>query len=177
MANGVKDAASAVVVVTDAERYPQTLAALRSLLTSSGRLSPGSAAALKIGESGVLGPAVLRARPALSRPRPSAAAQSTGSADEERPDVDTLLGELLDMVLVGADEGRSGRPEVHLQFKSDVFGGLHLRLVKQPQGLEAFFIVDDAATRRAVQHQIEDLVAHLRGRGFAVTEAHLDVAG
>ena len=79
------------------------------------------------------------------------------------------------MVLVGADDAKSGRPEVHLQFKSDVFGGLHLRLEKSDAGLHARFIVQDAATRRAVADHVDGLVAHLRGRGFAVVDARLEV--
>ena len=80
------------------------------------------------------------------------------------------------MVLVGADESGSGRPEVHLQFKSDVVGGLHLRLEKRDDGLHAQFIVKDAATRRAVADHVDALVAHLRGRGFSVVAARLEVA-
>jgi hypothetical protein len=87
-----------------------------------------------------------------------------------------MLGELVDMVLVGADEAKSGRPEVHLQFKSDVIGGLHLRLEKTDAGLYASFIVKDAATRRAVADHVDALVQHLRARGFAVLEARLEVA-
>ena len=86
-----------------------------------------------------------------------------------------MLGELVDMVLVGADEAKSGRPEVHLQFKSDVIGGLHLRLEKTDAGLHASFLVKDAATRRAVADHVDALVAHLRARGFAVVEARLEV--
>jgi hypothetical protein len=88
----------------------------------------------------------------------------------ERGERDTraLLGELTDMLLVGADDADSGLPEVHLQFKSDVVGGLHLRLVKKPEGLSAVFMVKDAATRREVAAHVDALVAHLRERGFSV---------
>ena len=79
------------------------------------------------------------------------------------------------MVLVGADDAGSGRPEVHLQFKSDVIGGLHLRLVRNDDSLQARFVVKDAATRRAVADHVDALVAHLRARGFAVSEATLEV--
>lgn len=79
------------------------------------------------------------------------------------------------MVLVGADEAKSGRPEVHLQFKSDVCGGLHLRLEKGDDGLLASFVVKDAATRREVADHVDGIVEHLRARGFAVTSARLEV--
>ena len=80
------------------------------------------------------------------------------------------------MVLVGADEATSGRPEVRLQFKSDTFGGLHLRLVKSDDGLHATFSVKDAATRRVVVDHVDALVEHLRGRGFAIVDARLEIA-
>lgn len=106
-------------------------------------------------------------------------ARDTGPDDEQTGERDTraLLGELTDMLLVGADDADSGLPEVHLQFKSDVVGGLHLRLVKKPEGLSAVFLVKDAATRREVAAHVDALVAHLRERGFSVLEARLEVSG
>ncbi len=117
-----------------------------------------------------LGPAVLRAPPAAVR-RPEAV---TVRVDDDPATAD-LLGELLDMVLVGADDADSGLPEVHLQFKASVFGGLHLQLVKRSAGLEATFIVADAAARRAVAEHVDALVARLRERGFSVLSHDLRV--
>ncbi|MDP2343234.1 MAG: hypothetical protein Q8O67_19910 [Deltaproteobacteria bacterium] len=120
-----------------------------------------------------LGPAVLRAPPSTVR-RPTATV-SAGGDDDDAPETADLLGELLDMVLVGADDADSGLPEVHLQFKADVFGGLHMRLVKRPEGLAATFIVKDAAARRAVADHVDALVVHLRERGFTLISHELRV--
>ncbi|HEY1100481.1 MAG TPA: hypothetical protein VGF99_16190, partial [Myxococcota bacterium] len=148
---------SAVLAQLLAEREASTTTASTTSSTTAFRIGPG----------------VLRAPP----PRRSSPAAPAAVDDDNdtRGDVDDILGELTDMLLVGADEGRSGRPEVHLQFKSDVFGGLHLRLVKQPEGFSAIFVVDDASTRRAVAPHVEALVQRLRDKGFSVVEARLDV--
>jgi hypothetical protein len=71
----------------------------------------------------------------------------------------------------------SGLPEVHLQFKAEVFGGLHLRLVKRSDGLVASFGVADAAARRAVAGHVDDLIGRLRARGFAVVAHSLEILG
>jgi len=150
------------------ERYPLNTATLSRLLAE--RSSPStSTAAFRIG------PGVLRAPPRAARPAVDVAVVENN--DDAAPDVDDMLGELTDMLLVGADEGKSGHPEVHLQFKSDVFGGLHLRLVKKPAGFSAVFVVDDAATRRAVADHVDALVQRLRDKGFTIAEARLDVSG
>ena len=157
------------------DRYPLNTATLALLLaersSSSSSTAPLSPTAFRIG------PGVLRAPPKSARPAAVAVAAKDDDHDDSAPDVDDMLGELTDMLLVGADEGKSGHPEVHLQFKSDVFGGLHLRLVKKPEGFSAVFLVDDAATRRAVADHVDALVQRLRDKGFSVIEARLDVAG
>jgi hypothetical protein len=153
-------------------RYPRCSAVLERLLSSSSERSSLPHAAFRVG------PGVLRPPPVVARHAPpsSSSSSSSASSTSEAPDTGEMLGELVDMVLVGADEAKSGRPEVHLQFKSDVIGGLHLRLEKTDAGLHASFLVKDAATRRAVATHVDALVAHLRARGFAVVEARLDVA-
>ena len=154
-------------------RYPRCSAALERLLSSSSSSSTSlPPAPFRVG------PGVLRPPPAVARQAPSSSSSSSPSSSSptEAPDTGAMLGELVDTVLVGADEAKSGRPEVHLQFKSDVIGGLHLRLEKTDAGLHASFLVKDAATRRAVADHVDALVAHLRGRGFAVVEARLEVA-
>lgn len=118
---------------------------------------------------------VLRAPTAVRRAPAKDERDGDDANDDGTPPTSDLLGELLDMVLVGADNADSGAPEVHLQFKAEVFGGLHLKLVKRPAGLEAFFGVADASARRAVAGHVDDLVKHLRQRGFAVVSWSLDV--
>lgn len=125
-----------------------------------------------------LGPPVLRAPPPTVR-APVVAGDDEEEAGEDgaAPSTGDLLGELTDMVLVGADDADSGLPEVHLQFKAEVFGGLHLRLVKRADGLVASFGVHDAAARRAVAGHVDDLIARLRERGFSVVGHSLDILG
>lgn len=156
------------------DRYPLCTAALARLVSGSGSVVPSSIAAFRVG------PGVLRAPAPVARRSGRAADgddDDTGPDDGDERDTRALLGELTDMLLVGADDADSGLPEVHLQFKSDVVGGLHLRLVKKPEGLCAVFMVKDAATRREVAAHVDALVAHLRERGFSVLEARLEVSG
>lgn len=149
------------------DRYPLAVAALRRLRA---HVAGGDAAALAAFR---LGPAVLRPPPATS----SLVRPPAGGVDDARAQSDDteLLGELVDMVLVGADDSTSRVPEVHLQFKADVFGGLLLRLQKQPDGLVANFVVSDAGARRAVAEHVEALLDRLRGRGFPVVRHSIDV--
>lgn len=149
------------------ERYPLAAEALRLLL---GR---GDTATSALPASFRLGPSVLRAPPAV---RSRAEAAEADEGDDDVDDAGDLLGELVDMVLVGADDSDSRVPEVHLQFKADVFGGLHLRLQKAPEGLVATFSVADAAARRAVVDHVDALLVRLRERGFAIVRHSVDVA-
>ena len=159
-----------------AARYPHCMATLAQLLSSKTATTATTATA-----TFRVGPGVLRAPAPLARRAPVAdghdpVADGRGDDDDGgRSAPGALLGELTDMMLVGADDADSGRPEIHLQFKSDVVGGLQLRLVKKPEGLSAVFIVKDAATRRAVVGHVDALVARLRERGFTVVEARLEV--
>jgi hypothetical protein len=164
--------------VSSDDRYPLCTAALARLMSGSGSVLPSSIAAFRVG------PGVLRAPAPVARRSGRAASDDDDNYDDNddndasgERDTRALLGELTDMLLVGADDADSGLPEVHLQFKSDVVGGLHLRLVKKPEGLSAVFMVKDAATRREVAAHVDALVAHLRERGFSVLEARLEVSG
>ncbi len=153
-------------------RYPLCTSRLSALLSA---LHPDDGL-----QARRVGPVVLRAPPALARTQAHTRAADinatiNAAGDDDDDDPGALLGELTDMVLVGASDSNSGVPEVHLQFKSEVFGGLFLRLEKTAQGLKARFIVKDAATRREVAAHVDDLVAHLRTRGFVVAEATLEV--
>ena len=157
------------------ELYPLAVSTLKALLAeksaSSSSASSSSASSFRVG------PGVLRAPPAVRRPSGSVGEGVVdGGEDGEEKSTSELLGELLDMVLVGADDADSGLPEVHLQFKADVFGGLHLKLVKRKDGLDAQFIVADAAARRAVVDHVEELVKHLKTRGFTIVSHALVVA-
>jgi hypothetical protein len=151
------------------DRYPVAVAALQALL-GRGEATTTTSTTLS---SFRLGPSVLRAPPAV-RARVDVD-HDAGSSDDE-DDTGDLLGELVDMVLVGADDSDSRHPEVHLQFKADVFGGLHLRLQKTPEGLVASFHVADAAARRAVVDHVDALLARLKQRGFAIARHSVDVA-
>jgi hypothetical protein len=153
----------------DADRYPLALAALERL-TAHERADGNADAPLKAFS---IGPSVLRPSPALSAP-PSAPAPL--SEDAEAPGDALDPGELVEMLLVGSEEAGSGHPEVHLVFKSDVLGGLHLILVKEPAGMRARFIVQDAIARRTVAAHLDDLVAHLRGRGFSIVSHEVELA-
>ena len=149
------------------DRYPVAVAALRALLGRGASSTSDALASFR------LGPSVLRAPPAV---RSRADVDAEMPSDDEEDDTGDLLGELVDMVLVGADDSDSRHPEVHLQFKADVFGGLHLRLQKTPEGLVATFSVADAAARRAVVDHVDALLAHLKQRGFSIVGHSVDVA-
>jgi hypothetical protein len=152
------------------DRYPLARAALQRLLGGDGDGEAPPLAAFRVG------PAVLRAPVPRARAAPGDDGDDgEGDDGEGSAGGNDLLGELVDMVLVGADDSDSRHPEVHLQFKADVFGGLHLRLQKTPEGLVARFTVADAAARRAVVGHVDELLARLRGRGFAVHRYDIDV--
>jgi hypothetical protein len=149
--------------------FPIAVATLRALLAEKEATTTTTTA-----------PASFRLGPAVLRPPPSTVRKPVIEAagdddDDDAPETADLLGELLDMVLVGADDADSGLPEVHLQFKASVFGGLHMKLVKRPEGLAATFIVADAAARRSVADHVDALVVHLRERGFALVSHELRV--
>lgn len=174
-----------------ATRYPLALAALERLVGP--RPAEARGAPERVLAPGRLGPSILRPPPDVARPpappvrhlEEGAAAGSDGDARTE-----DLLGELVDMVFVSADdlegEGRGGGPgdegrgsgqhEVHLVFKAEVLGGLHLRLQKTSEGMHATFVVEDAAARRAVLDHADGLVRHLRERGFRVVGHEVKLA-
>lgn len=119
-----------------------------------------------------IGPSVMRAPPELARPpsEPNASIEAAGSASTGQ--TDALLEDLVDVLLVGED---SGKPEVHLSFKAEVFGGLYLRLERRENGLFAHFSVPDEHARRSVQGHIDDLLARLSGAGFSICGSSLEV--
>lgn len=156
-----------------AERYPIASAALDRLLGTAPSKAGDAGEGAPALRTFSLGPSVLRAPPErVAAPEAiDLEPRTEGLATEE------MLGELVDMVFVGADEeGSSGHPEVHLVFKAEVLGGLHLRLRKLPDGMHATFVVEDSAARRAVADHIEGLVAHLRGRGFHIANHTIEIA-
>jgi hypothetical protein len=161
--------------VRGAERYPLALAALERLLGSRAARPRGDVDEASDAPFAV-GPGILRPPPEVQRrARPAARPLEEGAP----VDVDTeeMLGELVDMVFVSADDDAgSGHPEVHLVFKAEVLGGLHLKLVKKSDGMHATFIVEDAAARRAVLASVDGIVTHLKGRGFAVAHHEVQIA-
>ena len=153
-----------------ADRYPRAQALLDRLLLAGARPST-SLAPFAVGSS------VLRAPPEVALP-PAPRAQPLATDDARgQGATDEMLGELVDMVFVGADQAAgAGHAEVHLVFKAEVLGGLHLRLVKMPDGMHATFVVDDAAARRAVVDHVDELIAHLQGRGFTIASHRVEIA-
>jgi hypothetical protein len=110
---------------------------------------------------------VLRRTRRPFRRRPEAERTDAAAAPQFDP------GELVDMMLVGSEADHGGPPEVHLVFRSDVLGGLHLVLTKHATGLRGRVLVEDASAKRNVAAHLDDLVAHLRGRGLTVD--HFDI--
>lgn len=164
--------------MTANSRYPHALKAIAAVLADDALQGTPDARRALAGTSFVLGPAVLRPPPALSRPAPVEVFGEPHRTDGNTGEQDTndKLGELVDMVLVGsAEDSAGGQPEVHLLFKASVFGGLHLRLRKTPSGMHALFTVEDATSRRLVAAHIDDLVHHLNGRGIAVASHEIQV--
>ncbi|MBI1944406.1 MAG: flagellar hook-length control protein FliK [Deltaproteobacteria bacterium] len=154
------------------DRYPRATATLERLLQASPARPSTPLTPFAIG------PAVLREPPPRAEPMP-VGAPLAGPSSSGTPvgGTEELLGELVDMVFVSADDDAgSGRHEVRLVFKAEVLGGLHLRLVHMPDGMHATFVVEDAAARRAVAAHVDDLVRHLLARGFVVTHHAIELA-
>jgi hypothetical protein len=159
------------VSASGASKYPQALAFIERMPFVDARTSPAPAAAF------TLGPAVLRAPPAIARGSDDdlAGLDLEPRIPNEGGATDEMLGELVDMVFVSAEDN-GGQHEVHLVFKAEVLGGLHLRLRKQADGMHATFVVEDAAARRAVSDHVDGLVAHLKGRGFTIASHAIEIA-
>lgn len=154
-------------------RYPQAEAALERLLGAA----PGKARPAAPLQPFAIGPAVLQRPPERVELPVEAEPLGVPGDDAEDGATEELLGELVDMVFVSADdEAAQGHHEVHLVFKAEVLGGLHLKLVKMPDGMHATFVVEDAAARRAVASHLDDLVLHLRGRGFTIAQHRIELA-
>jgi hypothetical protein len=114
-----------------------------------------------------IGAAIFRPPPAVATPALDPQAEQADDEDGAPATTDELLGELVDMVLVGDPEG-GAKHEVHLVFKAEVLGGLHMKLEKRPTGLFATFLVDDASSRRMVEGRVDELLVRLRDKGFQV---------
>ena len=140
-------------------RYPLALAAVKRLL---GEDAPPPVGPFTIGAS------ILRPPPSVAVP-PSRAADDDDAddADAEPTDTDALLGELVDMVLVGDPDG-GPKHEIHLVFKAEVLGGLHLRMQRRADGLFCTFLAADPNSRRMVEGHVDELLVRLRERGFKV---------
>lgn len=118
-----------------------------------------------------VGPAVTWAPPHIQRapspPKPPSPGHPAGDPAEEpaRARTEALLEDMVDVVLVGQGEGK---PEIHLSFKADIFGGLYLRLERRPEGLFAHFTVPDEHARRRVHGHLDDLLARLSQSGMRI---------
>lgn len=146
--------------------YPLAEAALARLL--GGAMPPAPVDESTTDDDGpfAIGPSIMRPPPGIARP--AAGARGNDEADDDegpRSRTDALMEDMVDMVLVGDDDGRH---EVHLSFKEDVFGGLYLRLERREDGLFAWFHVGDAQARRAIESYADDMLARLRGRGMKI---------
>ena len=74
--------------------------------------------------------------------------------------------EMLDTFLVGSEGANN---QVHLTFKEDVLGGMHVVLEQRDEGLFARFLVNDANARRAIEGSIDKLLLRFREQGKAIT--------
>lgn len=151
--------------------YPLAEACLRRLLGEAAEYAFVKNATSDIAPFAI-GPAVMRPPPELTRPPEQKLETMEPGAAAPKSHTDALLEDMVDVLLVGED---GGRPEVHLSFKPEVFGGLYLRLERRSEGLFAHFSVPDDHARRAVQGHIDDLLARLSAAGFAICGSSLHV--
>ena len=157
-----------------ADKYPLARAALERLGAAVRDPAQLASAPAPVTTSFTVGNAVFRPPPPVARP-PGAPDAPDALEDSEPSTTDAMLGELVDMVFVSAEEN-NGQHEVHLVFKAEVLGGPHLKLVKKSDGMHASFVVEDEAARRAVIDYVEELVAHLKTRGFTIVTHTVDIA-
>lgn len=156
------------MTVKGRDRYPRAAALLEKLAGAAMRPAPAPLAEFSVGA------AVFRPPPDVVRS--TVKPRKLDESLEGEGVTEEILGELVDMVFVSADESTSNNAEVHLVFKAEVLGGLHMKLVRMPDGMHATFIVEDANARREVANHVDDLVAHLKGRGFSVASHHIEIA-
>jgi hypothetical protein len=148
-------------------RYPLAEAALLRLLGDGVPAPPRPG---DDGEAFSLGPSIMRPPPGIALPPPAAA--DALEEDTPRSRTDLLMEDMVEMMLVGDDEGSQ---QIHLVFKEEVFGGLHLKLERRDEGLFATFLVDSDNHRRGVQGQVELLLARLRSRGTRIAGHAVEV--
>jgi hypothetical protein len=94
---------------------------------------------------------------------------------EARPEAEVTAvaaAQLVESVQVGLD--RAGRAEVRFDVTDGPLKGLEVRLLAGAGGVEASFVADDAATRRALAAPLEELRRTLAEQG--ITVARLEVA-
>lgn len=152
-------------------RYPLAEAALARLLgdvPETERRRPGDD-----GNPFTLGPAVMRAPPAIAVPAPLDLDTEPPSATPSR--TDELMDDMVDVMLVGDDGDDGGKQHVHLAFKDDVFGGLYLKLERTSDGLFATFLVRSDGDRRGVEGHVDMLLSRLRSRGMRIQGHKVEV--
>jgi hypothetical protein len=125
------------------------------------------------GEAFTVGPDIMRPPPEVAVPSaPAGDKGEEGEEGDERSRTDELMEDMVDMMLVGDDDGQH---TVHLAFKDHVFGGLYLKLERTPDGLHATFLVGDDIDRRGVEGQVDALLARLRDRGMRIAGHSVEV--
>jgi len=74
--------------------------------------------------------------------------------------------QMLDAYFVGESDDES---QVHLAFKDEVLGGVHVVLEQQEEGLFARFITSDNNTRRLIESSVHVLLQRLKDKGLKVS--------
>jgi hypothetical protein len=121
------------------------------------------------------GDATALAPPPGFAPCPAAgppAAPAPPSARAEAGTAAAAAADLVESVRVGLD--RAGQAEVRFDVADGPLKGLEVRLLAASGGVEASFVAEDAATRRALAEPLQELRRTLADQG--VTVARLEVA-
>lgn len=149
--------------------YQKTKAAFRALLANRGQ-SLDAASAEKAAPLPVFSDAnaplnAFQIGPLASHARVDVKTPPSTTPVDDAPKKTLQSNEMLDTFLVGA-EGENN--QVHLAFKEEVLGGMHVVLEQRPEGLFARFLVNDANARRAVEGSIDNLLVRFRDQGRAI---------
>ena len=97
---------------------------------------------------------------------------ATRTDARSEPDV-TAAAQLVESVQVGLD--RAGQAEVRFDVAEGPLKGLEVLLRAAPGGIEARFVADDAATRRALAEPLLELQRTLADRGIVVASLEVTV--
>jgi|GEM_PF-956839 len=176
--------------------YPRARAAIARLLTNLGPSTlgpstptpPAAAAPSNVAledrrprtqsdtETFSVGPAVMRAPPAVQTPAPER--PTVDDTQAQRAVTKGRLEDMVDLMFMGSGTGDDDDPasqQIHLQFKEDVLDGLYVTLVKVDGGMRATFVVRDANSRRLVDGHVQNLVARLSSKGITIVDTVVEV--